>query len=132
MKDLENTKNQVKKIKQETKENKENLDVLVTIESEPEEEDMKKPKIDMKSFNIPETTNNEQLEVKLVNIINSFKGKYKFRTVDGIAKEIKSSQKTVNGMLEELQYQGATKCFIRKDGKELWALTQKGQLMAEK
>jgi hypothetical protein len=132
LKDLENTKSQVNKVISETKENEEKLDILVSNESEIEEDTIGSPSINFSEFKAQNKFDDDEIKTRLDKVVNTFKGKYKFRSIKGIAKELNYPENIVKIILEGLEKEGATKRFVGKDGKTLWALTKIGQLLGKK
>lgn len=132
LKDLEQTKSKVTKIMNEKEENEEKLDILISNESDIDDETIDAPIIDLSNFRASEKFKNENVQAYLHNIINAMKGRYKFRTSRGLAKELRYPENNVKIVLEVLENEGAVRRFTGKDGKTLWALTKIGQLIKEK
>jgi hypothetical protein len=130
LKDIENTKDQVRKALVEVKENEEKLDLLVSNETDKSES--LESEINIEDFKILNTFKDDALKIQLNNIVRSFKGEYKFRTATGISKELNYPDTIVKITLEELEKAGVTKKLMNKDNKVIWALTQIGQTLADK
>lgn len=131
LKDLEQTKNKVDKAMSSMKENEEKLDFIVSSESEIDDADLES-KINLNEFNIQNKYADDDIKTQIDKIVKSFSGKYRFRTTQGIAKELDYNSTLVETILEGLQGQGVLKKLTNKNGKVLWALTQMGLFMSRK
>ncbi len=129
LRDLENTKSQVNQVINETKDNEEKLDFLVTSESDSEEDIEDSLGINLSEFKSKTQFNDDDIKEKLDKVVNAFKGKYRFRSVKGLSKELNYPETLIRTILEGLENEGATKRFVRKDGKTLWGLTKIGKLI---
>ena len=131
LRDLENTKSQVNQVINETKENEEKLDFLVSSESDSADDIQDSAEIDLSEFRAQNQFNDDEIKEKLDKVINAFKGKYRFRSVKGLSKELNYPETIIKSILEGLEKEGATKRFVRKDGKTLWGLSKIGKLIGE-
>jgi len=126
LKDLENTKAKADTALSETRKTEEKLDILVSPETEVDDE------INLSELKLESSFNDEDLKTQMYRIVNSFKGKYKFRTHTGIAKELNYTTNVVKIILEGLETNGAVKRFTKSDGKEVWGLTKIGLILLNK
>lgn len=115
----------------EARQTEEKVDILVSNESESDEEEQVIADIKLDELKTANDFRDTDFNTQLDEIINSFSGKYKFRTSSGIAKELSFPPKVVKHLLDALESQGATKKFTKSDGKVVWGLTKFGQMLAE-
>ena len=131
LRDLESTKSQVDQVIKETKENEEKLDFLVSSESDSDDDIIDTAEINLTEVKAKNKFNDDEIKEKIDNIVNAFKGKFRFRSVKGLAKELNYPENIIETILKGLEKEGATKRFVRKDGKILWGLTKIGKLIGE-
>ncbi|MGK4568138.1 YEATS-associated helix-containing protein [Flavobacterium sp. 3HN19-14] len=131
LKDIENTKIKVDKALTEVKETEEKVDFLVTNETDKGGSEENELEINIENFKDLNQFKDEDFNTQLSNIAKSFEGKYKFRTVEGIAKELKYTPRIVKLILEALEKEGAVKRLVDKDNKNIWGLTNIGRLLAK-
>jgi len=128
LRELENVNSKVEDTIQDFNQQKDALDTLISSETEIDD-NAEKPHLNMTEFKEKSNLKDHDAKTYMDNIIKSLSGKYKFRSVRGIAKEHEYSETIVKTMLEGLEKEGATKSYLRKDGNELWSLTQIGKLL---
>jgi hypothetical protein len=132
LKDIENTKAKVNTALNEVRKNEEKIEILVSSETESDDEMKIISEIKLEELTPGNKFNDEDMKTQIDKIVKSFNGKYKFRTFTGIAKELNYPPNIVKIILEGLEKEGATKRFNKNDGKEIWALTNIGQIMADR
>ncbi|MCH4895425.1 hypothetical protein E0494_01740 [Marinilabiliaceae bacterium JC040] len=131
LKDLEKANKRIKVAMTSSKQNEEKLDLLVSAESEFDEELVTTTELDLSKFKENMKFADDDIEYQVNNVFLSFLGKYKLRTVKGIAKELNYSLTVVESILKVLFNQGFVKSFTDKNGKTLWTTTNQGKLFAE-
>ncbi|MCR8559442.1 hypothetical protein KXD93_17425 [Mucilaginibacter sp. BJC16-A38] len=137
LKEIQQTKNDVEKANNNIDENanllKETSQIIETlIENDLDEDDS-----DAESRAIiydTEVSSNldNDLTIKRQHILNSFKDTYKFRSVNGIAKELLYTPDIVELLLNDLEQQRLVKKINSPSGKIFWTLTRVGHLMIDK
>ncbi|NER15032.1 hypothetical protein GWK08_16370 [Leptobacterium flavescens] len=133
LKDIENTRNKADQALSQVQENEEKVDLLVSNEAEIEEEEVQtEPQIDLAGFRSQHQMADDDAQDQIDGVVNAFTGKYKFRTLEGITKELKSTTGVVRSLLEEMEKEGAAKRLTRQDGKTIWGLTHKGKMLTKK
>ncbi|WP_461640534.1 YEATS-associated helix-containing protein [Labilibaculum euxinus] len=131
LKDLESTNIKVDKAIFSARENEEKLDIIVSTDSEAKETETKVD-IDLSKFQEQKKFEDDDIKTQINKIIESFLGKFKFRTSKGIARELKYNQTVVETILNGLSDQGIFKTLTDKDGNQLWALTQMGRMFGQR
>ncbi|MGD9994717.1 MAG: YEATS-associated helix-containing protein [Salinivirgaceae bacterium] len=131
LKDLARTNDKVDQVISSTKANEEKIDFIVSTETEIDEiEDQSK--FDLNDFKVQSTFEDDDMKTQIDKILKSFTGKYKFRTVKGISKELNYNETVTKSILDGLQGQGVIKKLTSSDGKVLLALTNLGLFMFQK
>lgn len=131
LKELQQTKDKVnstsdklERTSQALQESEDKIDVLVDNETEVDEDDVN---INIEGLSQLSQKTDDDLSDQTFKIVNSFTNKYKFRTIKGIAKELKYSHTIVEFILDGLEKQGVVKKLTNSHGEILWALTRVGQ-----
>lgn len=132
IKDLECTKEKADTALNETRKNEEKIDILVSKETEVDDELKSISDIKLKEIKSQKIFKDEDINTIMDKIVKSFDSKYKLRTHTGIAKELNHSPIIVKFILEELEKEGATKHFIKSDGNIIWGLTNIGQVLLDR
>ncbi len=130
LKDLEKTNIKIEEAMSNTKQNEEKLDILVSSESDIDEEEVS-VNIDLSKFKEHKKFADDDIKTQIDKVIKSFLGKYRFRTAKGISKELDYNVIIVESILNELQEQGMLKMLTDKDGKTLWAVTHLGKMFGK-
>ncbi|WP_433779681.1 YEATS-associated helix-containing protein [Flavobacterium anhuiense] len=130
LKDLEQTKAKVEKTNEKVKETNEKLDIIVDAETESEDNVIEK-QINLDDLKVTNSTEDDDIKVITNKIIKSLNGKFKFRTISGIAKEIKHQPSLIELILGELEKLGIVKKVTNKEEQILYALTKVGIKMDE-
>jgi len=136
--EINKTKEKLEIVKQEQIETSEKIGVILENESE--------PKSLANIGNIESTTKimvSDQLgqgggtvndkDELLKEVLDTFSGgEFKFRTIDGISKELKYPSQTVEIIVKTFEQNGILKKIKGPDGRELWGLTGLGKLLNSK
>lgn len=122
LRDLEKTKRELNKAITETKDNEDKIDFLVSIETDSEEETESHHCVDLNQFKQEKNIVDKSINEKVEKVINAFYGKFRFRTIKGLVKELKYSENEIKSILEKLEIDGLAKQFALKDGKNIWAM----------
>lgn len=123
LKDLEKTNEKVEEAISSVKENEEKINFIVSTESEPEQ------LIPEDNYNLEiHKTEVPDISTQDMKIVQAFLGTMKFRTSQGISKQIDIPRIAVIHSLENLENLDIVKRFINRENKTtLWALTNIGQ-----
>ncbi|MCJ8210824.1 hypothetical protein MUY27_13990 [Mucilaginibacter sp. RS28] len=135
LKEIQQTKEEVaitydklEKTSQEVLENQEKVDALIESESDLLNIDADNS---INRFDMNESHSNKassDFSEVMRAIVNSFEGKFKFRSVNGIAKELSQEPTIVEATLINLENQGIVRKLSTLSGNDVWALTKLGQL----
>lgn len=128
LRDLENTKDKANEAISTAKDNEEKLDFIVASESDIGEVEST---FDITDFKILSKFNDDDIGEQVKNVIKSFNGRYKLRTVAGISKEVGYSINIIQVILDTLENSGIMK-KLGKDREILWGLTKIGQSYLKK
>jgi len=131
LRDLEKTKEKVNEAISSVKENEEKIDFIVSSESDIDDSEIQS-KINLSDLTSQSPFADDDITMQTDKVIKSFAGKNRFRTVQGISKELNYTPLIVESILNGFQSHGVTKKLKGKDNRELWALTQLGNVMLEK
>lgn len=124
LKEVEEAKNAANDAIEKIEETEEKVDLMATRESEPEGQS-ESEKQELQSIS-DEIKSQEGATIILTELA---KQKYKFRTVNGVAKNVKIDREDVLNKLIEFQKQGVASKVRLKD-KTFWALTDVGIMVA--
>ncbi|MGV8994170.1 MAG: YEATS-associated helix-containing protein [Flavobacterium sp.] len=129
LKDLEETKEKVEKVENATKVNQETINFIVSAETEAD--GLESTRKDFQKLNIKKAFGDDAIQNQQNKIIDSFSGKFKFRTLKGISKYINDDEVVTKTKLEDLEHRGIIKKLDRADGEDLYALTKFGIMHPE-
>ncbi|WP_116789962.1 YEATS-associated helix-containing protein [Flavobacterium psychrotrophum] len=131
LKDLASTNAKAETALDKVEQNEDKIDSLISSETESEDEVRIASEIDITELKAKSDFNDKPPKEIIKDIIMSFSGNYKFRTVQGITKELKYPYKLLEIFLQELQNNGVIKKLVKNDGKEVWGLTNIGRNMLD-
>lgn len=125
---------EVDKVKQNQKHTKETVDLLIENDSEPDEESRKKIpdslSKELHDLNSKIAHNNDDLVLEVLGTFGN--GKYRFRTINGIAKELNYPKRTVETIIRVFESNGLIKQIKSgEEGNILWGITNIGKFMKE-
>jgi len=134
--DLNKTKDKLEDVEQKQMETDQALGTLVDNEAEPKEnmdtttvENVAKNAASAELTNV--ATSSKEKDEFLNLVLGTFTGgKYKFRTIDGIAKELKYPPKTIEIVINSFEKNGVLTKVKGRDGLGYWGLTGLGRAMA--
>lgn len=127
--DLEKTKEKVRNLENTTKANEQTIDFIVAAETEAD--GLESTRKDFQKLNIKKAFGDDAIQNQQNKIIDSFSGKFKFRTLKGISKYINDDEVVTKTKLEDLEHRGIIKKLDRADGEDLYALTKFGIMQPE-
>lgn len=128
--DLEKTKEKVKDLENTTKVNEETINFIVSAETEVEELELPTKSV-FEKLNVRKAFEVDAFHNQQNKIIDSFSGKFKFRTLKGISKYTNEDEVVTKTKLEDLEHRGIIKKLNRVDGEDLYALTKFGIIYPE-
>lgn len=130
LKDVENSKRIAEDALEEVQKTTEKIDVIVSNDSEFSE------LIEPNSINLDNVRDNplyvnEDVDSLMDDVLNSLNGKFKFRTVMGIATEVGKNIELIKLVLHSFERFSAVSKIKDDHDKELWALTGIGKSLIE-
>jgi len=132
LKDIANTKEKAQSALDKAEETKDKVDILISSETESDDEDEIVQNLKLEELTKISPFKDENLDKVLDDIIGSFNGKYKFRTIRGITKELNYPDYFVKAIIETLDKKGVVKKMLTQDNREVWGLTNLGTFMLNK
>jgi len=133
--EINKTKEKLEIVKQEQQETNEKVGAILENESEPiSETNIENIESSAKHIVTGQlSAGNGSIGDKdelLKEVLGTFRGgKFKFRTIDGISKELKYPAQTVEIIVNTFEQNGILTKIIGPDGRELWGLTGLGKLL---